>query len=113
MKLELRKRPKGGPIEVLVILPVFQRCPSRRSGLDSFHRRLLAVEERIFVFLSRILIAYGDLSTSMFYLVCFMIYRKTKLNAFSIILFKHTAFMEIRFISGILLQFTIILGLEF
>ena len=35
------------------------------------------------------------------------------LNAFSIILFKHTAFMEIRFINGILLYVNIVLGLEF
>ena len=35
-------------IELLVILPSFKPCTSRYSGLDSFHRRLLAVEEGVF-----------------------------------------------------------------
>ena len=35
-------------IKLLVILPSFKRCTSRYSGLDSFLRRLLAVEEGVF-----------------------------------------------------------------
>ena len=49
VKLELRKRQSGRPIvELLVILSLFKRCASRYSGLNSFHIRLLAVEQRIY-----------------------------------------------------------------
>ena len=45
VKLELRKMQKGRPIiKLLVILPLFKRCASRSSGLNSFHTRLFAVE---------------------------------------------------------------------
>ena len=45
VQLELGKSKKGRPIiKLLVILPLFRRCASRYSGLNSFHRRLFAVE---------------------------------------------------------------------
>ena len=45
VQLELGKSKKGTPIiKLLVILPLFRRCASRYSGLNSFHRRLFAVE---------------------------------------------------------------------
>ena len=53
--LELGKCKKGRPIiNLLVILPLFQRCASRYSGLNSFHMRLFAVEQSFFFCPSRI-----------------------------------------------------------
>ena len=50
VQLELGKSKKGRPItKLLVILPLFRRCASRYSGLNSFHRRLFAVERSFFV----------------------------------------------------------------
>ena len=55
VQLELGKSQKGRPInKLLVILPLFKRCASRYSGLNSFHRRLFAVEQRVFGCPSRI-----------------------------------------------------------
>ena len=49
VQLELGKSQKGIPINKhLVILPLFKRCASRYSGLDSFRRRLFAVEQKVF-----------------------------------------------------------------
>ena len=47
--LELGKCKKGRLIiNLLVILPLFKRCASRYSRLNSFHRPLFAVEQRVF-----------------------------------------------------------------
>ena len=49
VKSELKKRQKGRPIiKLLIILPLFKRCASRYSGLNSFHKPLFAVEHRVF-----------------------------------------------------------------
>ena len=48
--LELGKTKKSIPIiKLLVTLPLFKRCALRYSGLNSFHRRLFAVEQSFFV----------------------------------------------------------------
>ena len=44
--LELGKSKKDRPIiKLLIISPLFKRCALRYSGLNSFHRRLFAVEQ--------------------------------------------------------------------
>ena len=71
---------------ILVILPLFKRCASRYSELNSFHGRLFAVEQRVFGCPSRISLAYGDLSTAKFCLISYVIYQKfnkVKLDVFS------------------------------
>ena len=79
VKLELGKRQKVRPIvELLVALPFFKRLLFDTSGLILFIGALLAVQQRVFGCPSRILVAYGDLSISMLYLVYYVIYQKIK-----------------------------------